>query len=229
LADAGLGNGYPKDELMKFAAHTNHKTLPIDYLSSISGVDGMASFLNLPLRSDQAEDFRSMTVGRNPELFLSLPAKAQHELQQRPEYVAITEEIERLSLEMRAAGTQSATCELLRTQRNRLFEQRRMLESEELDRARRAQERIHPSEREGLFHLDRHRSLFGRVRHMMEERSRLSRTLFCVAPLRSEEGFSAVQDLMALLQDPCGVAYQPLLRPIQNRCPVASCGIELER
>ena len=76
MADVSLGNGYPKDELMKFAAHTNHKTLPINYLSSISGVDGLASFLKLLLRNDQAEDFRSITVGMNPKLFLSLPAKA---------------------------------------------------------------------------------------------------------------------------------------------------------
>lgn len=42
--------------------------------------------------------------------------------------------------------------------------------------------------------------MFDRVRHLMEELSRLSDTLFCEAPLRSAEGISAVEDLMALLK-----------------------------
>ena len=60
---------------MKFAAHTNWMTMTRDYLSSITVVDGLGSFFKLPLWGDQAEDFWSMTVKRNPELFLSLPAK----------------------------------------------------------------------------------------------------------------------------------------------------------
>lgn len=224
LANMSPDNGYAKDELMKFAAHTNQMTLTRDYLSSITG---LASFLKLPLRSDQAEDFRSMTVKRNPDLFLSLPAKAQDNLQQRSNYVAITKKIEGLSLEVNAARTQSVILEL-KSQRNQLLEQRRMLEKEELNRVRGAQERIHPSEREGTFHVDQHRSQFGRVSHMMEERYRLSHTLFCVAPLRSAEDISAVEDLTALLRNSCRAAYQPLLRPTRGRCPVPHCAVGLE-
>ncbi|RYP60388.1 hypothetical protein DL771_010531 [Monosporascus sp. 5C6A] len=179
-------NGYSKDELIKFAAHTNQATLAKDYLSSITSVDGLASFLKLPLRSDQAEDFRSKTVKRNPELFSFLPAKTKDELRQREDYVAITKELEDLSLQMDAAETPTAICEL-KLRRNKLYEQRRVLEIEELDRVRRTQERIHPSEREGTFQVDQNRSRFDRLRHMMPERERLSNTLFCVAPLRSPE------------------------------------------
>lgn len=75
---------------MKYAGHTNQMTMTRDYLSSIAVVDGLASFLKLPPRNDQDEDFRSMTVKRNPEFCLSLPAKIQDELRQREEYVAIT-------------------------------------------------------------------------------------------------------------------------------------------
>jgi len=153
-----------------------------------------------------------MTVGMNPELLQSLPAKAQDELRQRPEYVAITKAIERLSLDMTTAESE-ADIPKLELRRNQLLEQRRALVKQELGRARHAQERIHPSEREGPFYPDRHRSLFDRVRHMMEERSRLSSTLFRAAPLRSSEGNSVVKDLITLLKDPYRVAYQPLLRP----------------
>ncbi|KAH7025146.1 uncharacterized protein B0I36DRAFT_367030 [Microdochium trichocladiopsis] len=122
-------NGYSKDELMKFAAHTNQMTMTRDYLSSITVVDGLGGFLKLPLRSDQAEDFRSMTVKRNPELFLSMPAKTQDELRQREDYVAITKKLEDLSFETNAE-TRTAI-------RNQLLKQRRMLEKEELNRVRR--------------------------------------------------------------------------------------------
>lgn len=188
----------------------------------------MGSFLKLPLRSDQAEDFRSNTVKRNPELFTSLPAKTQDELRQRGEYVAITKQLDDLSLEMRVAGAQT-TVQGLRSKRNQLYKQRRLLEKEELDRVRRTQERIHPSEREGTFHVDQDRSRFDRLRHMMPERERLSNTLFCVAPLRSPEGVSAAKDLVRLLKSPCLVAYQPSLRLIRGRCPVPHCGVQIDR
>jgi hypothetical protein len=144
---------------MKFAAHTNQMTLTRDYLSSITAVDGLASFLKLSLRSDQAEDFRSMTVRRNPELFLSLSAKKQDELRQRDDYMAITKKIEGLTLKINAATTQAVVHEL-RSQRSQLLEQRRMLENKELNEVRHTQERIHPSDREGTFYVDQHRSRF---------------------------------------------------------------------
>jgi hypothetical protein len=105
---------------MKFAAHTNQMTMTRDYLSSITVVDGLGGFLKLPLRSDQAEDFRCMTAKRNPELFLSLPTKTQDELRQREDYVAITKRLEDLSLETNTE-TQTAL-------RNQLLKQRRMLD-----------------------------------------------------------------------------------------------------
>lgn len=44
-----------------------------------------------------------MTVNRNPELFLSLPAKTQDELRQRKDHVTITTKIEDLTLEISLA------------------------------------------------------------------------------------------------------------------------------
>src|ERR1700761_3366568 len=104
-----------------------------------------------------------------------------------------------------------------------------MLKKEELETARLAQERIYPSNRDYTFHVDQYRSFFDRVRHIMEECSRLLSTLFCVALLRSIEGISAVDDLTTLLKNSCRVAYQPSLRPIQGRCPVPYCATELHR
>lgn len=96
-----IGNGYSKDELTKFAAHTNRVTLQRDYLSSITNVDGQACFLKLPTRSDFAENFRSMTVERNPELFLSLPAKVQDDLRQTEDYKDIEGKINSISSQLK--------------------------------------------------------------------------------------------------------------------------------
>uniref|UniRef100_L7J0I7 Uncharacterized protein n=1 Tax=Pyricularia oryzae (strain P131) TaxID=1143193 RepID=L7J0I7_PYRO1 len=214
-------NGYSKDELMKFAAHTNQMTLTRDYLSSITHVDGQGSFLKMPLRSDQAEDFRSMTVKRNPDLFLSLPAKAQDELRQQPDYVVISEQLKDLA---------SKTDAQSRKDKSRLISRRRKLEKAELDKARSSQSRVHPKDREELerHHVDQDRSRFGRLKHMMLERRRLSNALFQVADLRSEIGISAIKDLYGLLKNDCQVAYQPSLRPIDGRCPRKECNVEID-
>ena len=65
---------------MKFATHINQMTMTRDYLSSITVVDSLGGFLKLPVWNDQAEDFRSITIKRNPELFLLLPVKIQDKL-----------------------------------------------------------------------------------------------------------------------------------------------------
>lgn len=176
-ADSTLGNGYSDRELMKFAAHTTNMALTRDYISSITVVDGLAGFLKLPLRSDQAEDFRSMTVNRNPELFLSLPAKVQDELRQREDHIAITTKIGDLTLEISLAQTE-AVVQDFRSKRGQLYKERQILEGKKLTKVRDNQERMHPSERKEKAFVDQHRSRFDRLRHMMPERERLSVTLF---------------------------------------------------
>jgi len=76
---------------------------------------------------------------------------------------------------------------------------------------------------------DRHRAFFNRVRHMMPERDRFARTLFRSVPLRSSEGRSALQDLIALYENDCRVAYQPGLKPVSGCCPVSSCARPIQR
>lgn len=191
---------------MKFAAYTNQITLTQDYLSSITSVDSLGSFLKLLLQNDQAEDFRPITVKRNPELFLLLPAKTQDKLRQREDYVAITKILEDLSLEINTAEIQ-ATIHKLKSKQNQFIEQRHMLEKEELNRVRYTQEQIHPSEREKAFHIDQDHSQFNRLRYIMPERKRLSHTLFRVAALQSPEDIAASKDLIALLKNPCRVTY----------------------
>jgi hypothetical protein len=66
-------------------------------------VDGQNSFLNLPLQKDHLESFRGMSMKCNPELWQSLPAQMQYELERWPDFVALEEQIDNLTKEIRKA------------------------------------------------------------------------------------------------------------------------------
>jgi hypothetical protein len=60
--------GYSLGQVIKFAAYRNSKTLVGHYLDDISNIDGVAVFLGLEPRRDLTEDFRSVSIKRNPDL-----------------------------------------------------------------------------------------------------------------------------------------------------------------
>lgn len=64
---------------------------------------------------------------------------------------------------------------------------------------------------------------------MIPERDRLTDTLALIVLLRSPQGISALQDLIALLINNSRVVYQEVFRPIEGRCLVPSYAIEIER
>ena len=99
----------------------------------MSNLDGAAALLGLEPRKDITKDFQSASMGRNPDLLHSLPAKSLEELEQRPNYVDVCEQIEELSLEIKAspAGKEQ---EELRTQQNQLYYQRRRLRNIEVEK-----------------------------------------------------------------------------------------------
>src|ERR1700750_967777 len=85
---------------MKFAGQSNADVFQTYYMAEGS-IDGQNSFLNLPLRQDHVESFRGMTLQCNPELWQSLPAQMQNELERRPDFVALEEEIEDFTEEIK--------------------------------------------------------------------------------------------------------------------------------
>ena len=216
---------------MKFAGHLNPKTFPKYYMAPLSTVDGQASFLGQKLRKDYIEDFRSMALNRHPQLWQSLPAKLQYELECRPDFVALTDEILALSEKIKSAAKDDVREPYL-ARRRALHEQKRQLTVSELKRWRKLQPRRLPSSSSGKSDTaldDRQRAVFPRVRRFMPERDRLATTLFVPATLRSEEGRTALRDLIALCTQPSPVAYHPSLRPRMGRCLVPRCSLEMER
>jgi len=188
-------------------------------------VDGQNSFLNQPLRTDFIEDMRGISLHCNPELWQSLPAKMQHELQQRPDFIALQEKLTNLNNNI-TTTTDEETGRKLRAQRKDLYAEKQQLINDELKKCRKSQPRKYPSQG---GQKDCHRSFFNRVRHMMPERDRLARTLLLPFPLRSSEGRAALEDLIALYRNDSRVAYQPVLRPVLGCCPVPRCEQKIQR
>jgi hypothetical protein len=83
---------------MKYGGHRDERTYADSYAPINSGADGQGSRFGGELRSSVSDAFRGMTLSRNPELWQSLPAATQHELENTSEFIIIEEELEALAL-----------------------------------------------------------------------------------------------------------------------------------
>lgn len=209
--------GFSTGQVMKFAGHRNSKTLVGHYLSDENKLDGAATFLNLDIRGDLTEDFRSVSMGKDLDIQYSLTADILHDLKQRQDYMDLSEQIQNL------VGKE------FRTQRRHLYDQRHKLVTKELKNLRNNSHRVHSTDSNGDQKGEWQRSYFDRVvRHMVPERDRLANTLPLAASLRSPEGISALRDLVALRTNDSTVAYQEVLRPVGGCCPVPTCSEKIK-
>lgn len=102
-----------------------------------------------------------MTLSRNPELWQSLPAEKQHELENSPNFIAIEQELEKLSSEHKDDP-------VARDRRRReLHTQKRKLVSAELRRCQKLQPRKPPSKLQKTEQIGHHRTQFTRARQLM--------------------------------------------------------------
>lgn len=197
------------------------------YLGSVSTVDGAGSYLGMELRTDLAEDFRSASVGRNPDLRFSLPAKEAEELRKSPTYLSLTKKINNINLEIETSTSPKAQTEL-ELRRKVAYKERRLLENNKLKEFQASQKVVYETDRKDYEQSDWRHNHFSRISHMLpEERVRLASTLQMRAWPRSPEWISALRDLISLRSNDYSVAYQKELRPIQGRCPVAACRNDL--
>jgi hypothetical protein len=214
---------------MKFAAHRDSGTLGRSYLDNLTTVDGAASFLGLEARRDITKDFRSASMRRNPNLPFSLPAKLEEELQKREDYVSLSTRLDDISFQIKAAMTEEMRDEL-RAQQKDLYEERRKLREQELRQYQLSHRRAYSSESAMVDYGDLRRTYFDDVvRHMIPERAYLADNLNLAVHLRSPEGISVLENILALLSNDSRVAYQEVLRPINGHCRVPSCKIDMER
>ncbi|TVY12769.1 hypothetical protein LARI1_G009008 [Lachnellula arida] len=171
----------------------------------------IGSYFGDELRSTVNNRFRSITLCRNPELWQSLPAEKQHELESSPEFTAIEQELEALSLDTRDGSA-------VMDRRKELRAEKRKLIAEELRKSRKLQPSRIPSNKDENHLTGYHQTIFSRVRALMPERDRLASSLFTVASIRSEEGRAVLCDMIALYQQETEVAVRLGLEPEKCLC-----------
>ena len=207
---------------MKHGGQQDEATFGKYYQPNNSGTDGQNSYLGGELRSIVSDLFRGMTISRNPELCQSLPAEKQHALESTPEFVSIEKELETL-------GSNGRADPAVRDRRRVLSAQKRKLTADALRTYQKQQSnKFSPMESRSDL-MERPRTIFSRVRHLMPERDRLASSLFSIAPIRSAEGREVLRDMIALYRQETEVACCPGLEPEKCGCAVADEKRNLDR
>ncbi|KAI9758897.1 MAG: hypothetical protein M1840_003737 [Geoglossum simile] len=200
-------NGYSIAERMKFAGHTNPNTFSESYMPQMSTVNGQSSYWGGKRRTIHLDVFRGLSLHYHPQLLQSLPAKLQADLESRPDFVALSSEIESLNMKAMAATTDDEQHECQKNQRLNLT-------SDSAD---------------GMDSIGRLPTYFKQVCYLDPPRHRLASSLFLNSPLRSKEGRSVLRDLIILYKENPEVGYHPSLQPKMGCCPVAKCALQMNR
>jgi hypothetical protein len=130
-------------------------------------------------------------VSRNPELWQSLPAKEQDELENSPEFKAIKDKLENLSLSSKDDLT-------TKNRRKELQTQKRKLITEKLRKYQKHQPKGLPSKNSKSDSTRHHRTLFSCACALIPERNRLANNMFVIAPIHSNIRRAVLCDLITL-------------------------------
>ncbi|KAI9752223.1 MAG: hypothetical protein M1835_001112 [Candelina submexicana] len=205
---------YSSTQRMQHGGHTSANTYGDFYAPRNPGTDGQNSYLGDKPRTIVNDLFRAMTLSRNPELWQSLPAEKQHELQNSHDFIAIEEELEKLS----SKPKEDAAARDHR--RKELYAQKRKLVSEELRKCQQLQPRKAPSKAQKTEQIRHHCTQFSRTKQLMPQRRRLAGDLFTITPICSETGRAVLRDMIDLYQQDTEVAFHPGLEPEKCCCAV---------
>ncbi|KAL2043541.1 hypothetical protein N7G274_003848 [Stereocaulon virgatum] len=186
---------------MKFAGHNNADTFFGSYAPDLSTVDGMASYWNKKRRTVHLEGFHGLSLHHHPQLLQSLPAKVEADLDNCSEFISVNQEIEMLGEKLRGIKTEDEA-QLVRARREGLYWRKRQLVSEELSKWLQIQPRKAASDTEAEAPLVASLpSFFNRIRRLDPPRDRLASSLFLSVSLRSDQGRSALQDMITLCEE----------------------------
>jgi hypothetical protein len=167
-------------------------------------VDGQATFLGDERRDVVNDAFRELTLPRNPNLWHSLPAAKQYEIENRQDWLELEEKMAALKFEPDMDTKQQ------REEETKLRKQKARLMKRELRKWQKKQP-YQPGDPQGY-----HRKIFDRCSFMMPARRRLAEDMFEVANLRSPAGLRVIQDMTELCEREREVDFRPGLEP--NRC-----------
>jgi hypothetical protein len=202
---------------MKHGGHLNPGTHGKYYQPNNPGTDGQNAYLGGKLRTLVADLFRSITVPHNPHLWQTLPAEKKYEMERSPEFVALDGQLRDVNAE--------TPSEERERRRRKVYAGKHKLMSSLLREAQEGQECKPPSTAtEEIQSIGGHRARFARFSRLTPERLRLAKSMFVVGWLRSVEGRSVLQDMIALYQQKTEVAFRPGLEPENCHCPGAHRG-----
>ncbi|KAL6229166.1 hypothetical protein BDW75DRAFT_250082 [Aspergillus navahoensis] len=196
---------YSQTARMKHASHTEARTFGRSYAHPVCEVDGPATYLNITSRQEHIQNRRSMGIHRNPNLWQSLPAKAEFEFQEQEDVVKLDTEIAFLSAQLAKADSQE-TAHQIHLQRRRVQNQKDKLYLEELKRQREVQQGTQTGSvyEQTLFHYRR---------RAMPERDLLAQILPTRSTIRSSAGREAMKALETICSQYHPVPYRSGLRP----------------
>lgn len=224
MADAG----YSLASTLQFASQRNVGVLVGNYLGALSTVDGAATYLGLPARTDLHEDFHSATMRYNPGLEHCLSSEEIEEIKKSDEYVRYTRDISNLTQKI-SNSVEIDDIAALRTRRETSYRQRSGLLSKRLQENQQAQ-KLRYETKPRYEEKDWHQGHVDRVKHILPDaRARLSHSMRMSTPPRSELWKQAIEDLIYLRNMDCNVAWQESLQPKDGRCPVSHCDVQIER
>jgi hypothetical protein len=89
---------YLATQRIKYGGYTDKNTHRDYYALNNTEVNGQNAYLGAPVHSLSSNLFQGLTVSCNPELWQSLLTKEQDKLENSPEFKAIKDKLENLSL-----------------------------------------------------------------------------------------------------------------------------------
>jgi carbonic anhydrase len=159
-----------------------------------------------------------MGIHRNPNLWQSLPAKAEFEFQEREDVLTLDKEFAFLSAQLAKADSQE-TAHQIHLQRRRVQSQKDTLYLKELKRQREIQQ----GTQTGSIY---EQTLFHYRRRAMPERDLLAQILPARSTIRSSVGQNAMKALETICSQYHPVAYRSGLRPVNGKCV---CGESVDK
>ena len=129
---------------MKHASHTEPRTFGQSYAHPVCEVDGPATYLNITSCHEHIQNRRSMGIHHNPNLWQSLPAKAEFKFQEQEDIMALDEELKSLTAKLVDARADGPEAERkIQLEQRHVQSQKDKLYSEELKQQREFQQDSH--------------------------------------------------------------------------------------
>lgn len=205
---------------MKYAGHTRQDTFGRSYAHPLSEVDGPAIYLGVSTRHEHIQNRRSMGMYRHPQLWQSLPAKAEFEFQDRSDIISLDNSMQQLSRQLVSLQSPEERRQI-QLQQHRIYNQKQRLYLEELRRIQKSQPRRPTAQPYTIGE----QTFFHYARRVMPERDRLAQILPLSGTLRSDTGREALKALEVLCTRESPVAYRSGMRPVDGNCV---CGTPMQ-